>query len=240
VKSLRNWLERHKIYFETLAASLLSLMALAVTVAQTATAIQQTGLLRVQTSIAEAQALPRFDVSLHQQLNEPTRTFDNNILEVSNGGGPVRDFDASAALLLVVTLNTGTPPAQDAKAEIPVSGYFTANFLSGASVGSLVRMIGDRNNARVADLARELRESAQAKHWAYGLIEEQLILRLQYRDLLDRTHDDYYRVEVIGGGRRIARDEGERLFKKWQSGQRIELNRLTPDVLTQLTLDGKS
>src|SRR5690348_12691261 len=98
--SFRTWLKRNKIVFETVAATLLSGMALIVGTAQWTTASRQTELLNLQTRIAEAQALPQFEIALHQKLNDETGKFDDDVLEIDNRGGPVHGFDASSAYSL--------------------------------------------------------------------------------------------------------------------------------------------
>ena len=49
---LKEWLEENRVYFETLAATLLGTMAVIVAIAQTKTANEQTRLTRLQTEIA--------------------------------------------------------------------------------------------------------------------------------------------------------------------------------------------
>ena len=226
----RDWLDRNKVIFETAAASLLSLMAIIVAIAQTWTASRQTELMALQTRISEAQALPQFDIALHQELDQVTNKFDDNVLIVTNRGGPIRDFYARTAFFLDVTADLDAPGGAR-KVSVPLNDYFTASFIASASSGQLVRMVGDHNNAKVFALGRDLREGAQAKRWSFSFMEERLLLELQYRDLLDRPHDEYYIVQVVGGGRRVPDEEGKALVKQWQGAQRLELGKLTADEL---------
>src|SRR6266511_1562274 len=50
---LRNWLESNKVYFETVAATLLSAMALVISISQIYISIKQNDMLKIQTDIAE-------------------------------------------------------------------------------------------------------------------------------------------------------------------------------------------
>ena len=87
-ENLRKFLERNKAWFETAAASLLSLMAIVVAVAQACTASRQTDLMALQTRITEAQALPQFEITTHQKLNPLTASYDDNFLVVSKPRWP--------------------------------------------------------------------------------------------------------------------------------------------------------
>jgi len=229
MKRVRDWLFANKILFETVAASLLSLMAIIVSIAQTRTASKQTELLALQTRIAEAQALPQFEVAIRQKLNDATGKFDDDHLVVSNRGGPVHDFSANAAYFISVT--AGGIRGEVSKSEVPVNGYFTASFVSVASAGELVTMIGNHNNASVATLARDVREVAHARQLDFGHLDEQLVVRLRYRDLLDRQHEEYYEVRPVHGGTRMADEVGKARFLRWTEAQRIELSNLRANDL---------
>jgi hypothetical protein len=55
-KCIRAWLQHNKVLFETVAATLLSGMAIIVSIAQTKTAYEQTRLLSGQTHTTEARS----------------------------------------------------------------------------------------------------------------------------------------------------------------------------------------
>jgi hypothetical protein len=221
-RRVRAWLKTNKIWFETVAASLLSLMAVVVSVSQSRTASKQTELLSLQTQIAEAQALPQFEVDLQQKLNDATEKFDDHVLVVRNRGGPVHDFSSDVAYFITLTLSGAD--LEPTKSEVPVNGYFTASFISVASTGDLVTMIGDHNNARVFALTRDLRQVEQDRHWDFANLDEQLVVRLRYRDLLNRHHEDYYDAHPVGGGTRIADEVGKARFAKWEGATRTEFS----------------
>ena len=161
MNGIRDWLKVNKILFETLATSLLSLMAVIVSVAQTRTASQQTNLLALQTRIAEAQALPQFELAIRQKLNDSTRKFDDDHLVVTNRGGPIHDFSADTAYF--INVSSGGASGEVFNRVVPVNGYFTASLVSGSSTGELVTMVGAHNNAAVAGLAHDVREAAHAR-----------------------------------------------------------------------------
>lgn len=231
---VRRWLERNRVIFETAAASLLSLMAIIVSIAQTCTTIKQTALLGMQTRITEAQALPQFEVAIHQKLNNESGKYDDDILQISNRGGPVHDLSANSACFLRVKIHKGIAGESTTEAEFPLNGYFDTTMVSVAGIGQLMTMTGYHNNAKFIDLERGTSKLAEARKWSFALVDLRIVLRLRYRDLLDREHEDYYEVQPVTGGTRIAKAPGIADFARWEKGRPLELSSLRADNLLSL------
>lgn len=70
VNLVRQWLTGNKIFFETIAAFLLSAMAIIVSLVQLDIASKQTQMLDLQTKIALQQILPQFVIKAVQILDE--------------------------------------------------------------------------------------------------------------------------------------------------------------------------
>jgi hypothetical protein len=229
---LRNVLTQNKILFETLAASLLSLMAIVVSIAQMRTASQQTSLLTLQTRIAEAQALPQFEIGIHQKLNPETSKFDDDNLVVSNRGGAIHDFSADTAYFLRVEADVGDNGYR--KFELPVHGYFASSYVTVSGVGDLITMTGYRNNAAYVTLVRKTSAAASVRKWSFANVDEQLVIRLRYLDLLDRGHEDYFQVPFVGAAIRIPKNIGEASMSRWSAMPHYELSDLTPEIILAL------
>jgi hypothetical protein len=229
MERLRSFLRQNKIFFETVAALALSLMAVVVGVAQYKTMSQQTSLIGLQTRIAEAQALPQFEIAIKQKLNVDTAKFDDNYLVVENHGGPVHRFDSEPAYFLKVTVVTQSNSM--GKVEIPVNGYFLSQAVSSSGTGVLTTIMGNHNNASFINLNHQISEAALARGWPVGFVEERILVTLSYFDLLDRPHKDYYEVPTVGGGWRLSDPDGEAAFKEWDKFPRLELSKVDPSAL---------
>jgi len=238
---LRDFLSRNEILFKTITATFLSLMAIIVSAAQLVTAWDQRALSQLQTRIVEAQALPQFEIALHQELNDATGKADDNYLVVSNNGGPVHEFAAESALFLRVSatmLDTDAPSRLGSTTtfDVPVNGYFTAQFVSAAGKGQLVRIRGYHNNTSYITLASATREAANGSKWFSANVDELIYVSLHYRDLLDRSHEDYYEVPTVGAGWRMADADGRAVFQRWKGSQKVELSSLNAEqLLTEAT-----
>jgi hypothetical protein len=238
-KRFRATLKLNKVFFETIATVMLAIMAIVVSIAQYITASHQTRLLALQTQIAEAQALPQYEIAIHQKFNSATGKYDESDLIVDNHGGPIHNFSAKAIYTLAVSFDI--PRVASGKCDLFVNGYFTSQFASAAGTGVLVTMSNYQNNKRFSDLYRGASEAAEAQKWTFMNIEEQIIVRLHYRDLLDRSHEDYYYVPNVGGGWRMPDAEGKAAIERWSNTLPFELFNLHAEDLLNLattSLDG--
>jgi hypothetical protein len=173
----REFLTENEIFFKTAAATLLSLMALIVSIGQFVTARQRKTFLELQARIAEANVLPQFEVAIHQQLNEATGTYDNNNLIIRNDAGPVHQFNAEAAVFIHVNAIRGTP-VSSTTFDLPVNSYFGSQFPSTAGKGQLTSVSGYRNNAMFIALERSTREAAHGQDWDSFNIEPLVYVHL--------------------------------------------------------------
>jgi hypothetical protein len=243
--SFREALTRNEIIFKTLAATALSLMALIVSLAQLFTAREQISLAALQERIAEVQALPQFEVAIHQRRNNDTGKFDDDYLEVVNGGGPVHEFSAETAFLLRVNAvvphvsgGTSSPlPSRIASItfDVPVGGYFSTQGVSSAGKGQLVTISGYHNNAAINGLEKNARQAADNAKWDAFNLDTLIYIKLRYRDMLDRAHEDYYEVPTVGGGWRMRDADGKAVFEKWEQPGRVEMSNLSAEQLLSET-----
>ena len=100
---MRQWLITNKIYFKTIASLILSLSAIAISVVQCSNAKSLKEIAVLQENIAEAQAMPQFDISIYKKSTGIFYDgfFDTAYLAVTNNGGPVYEFYAEVAFLLI-------------------------------------------------------------------------------------------------------------------------------------------
>ena len=233
----RELLIRNKVLFETVAASLLSVMAIIVSIVQTRTSSQQTEIFALQTRIIEAQALPQFEVAIHQKRNDVTEKFDDNLLVVKNNGGAVHNFYEDSAYFFCISAEI--PGVGFREIKVPIGGYFISSAVSSAGTGDLVTTFGFHNNASFINLYHQTRQAATAKKWPHVLINEQTVVHLRYRDLLDRQHEDYYDVSHVGAGMRMLDLDGKLLFDKWRIIPRLELSTLNAEDLLTIVAQAK-
>jgi len=227
VPTLKDRLESSKVYFETIAAVLLSLMAILVSIAQSCTAARQTDLLDKQTKIAEVQMLPEFNIYVQLEYDEQRKVYTEDTLVVDNNGGSAHEWNVQTAEFIVLTY--GGPSKT---IELAVNGYYGAAFRSAAHRGHLVTLRGSGNNNHFGDLYMELLDSHPCD---VALVDLDRYVRVSFKDVLGRRSTEYYNVAAVSGARHLPLEAGEAAFKRWESqstsGQLLEFSRVTPDLL---------
>jgi hypothetical protein len=230
---IKAWLRQNKILFETVTATLLAVMAVTVGIAQYVTASRQTSLTELQARIAEAQALPRFEIAARQILGD-SGIFEEDRLVVENNGGPVREFSAQSLIVMEVDVGFGVP-IRSRKLEIAFNDYYTAQGVSAAGTGVLTTFRGPKDNhRRFVTMTRDLHEAARTRKWDYANASLTKTVMLSYRDLLGRAHTDYYRAAHVGPGYRLEDAAGKAVFDRFPLSGRKSLERLTAEQVLDL------
>jgi hypothetical protein len=231
----RNFLSENRIIFETVTATLLSTMAIIIAVAQLRTASVQTSYLGSQTRIAEAQALPSLEIQLLPEWNSEKSSYDSHHLTVTNTGGPIRNVRAICKVLLGIEISakSGFGPGMDlVDAEFAVNGYFSAGFKSNSSTGVLLTMPGKGNVAEIARLEQEVQDQVKQHSWQWATLWSPLVvLRLEYLDLLEHEHIEFYEVDPVRGGRPIPNASGKDAFERWNARPTIDLPTVSGEQL---------
>jgi hypothetical protein len=100
VRGLRRFLTRNEIFFKTIVATLVTAI---LSGAAIYIAAQQKGIAEIQRQIAEAQALPSFEIKVSKQRNDQTGFYETSELTIDNNGGAVREFRADVVYFLDLT-----------------------------------------------------------------------------------------------------------------------------------------
>jgi hypothetical protein len=254
----RNFLTKNEVFFRTIATTLLAIMALAVAITQVFiaagqktiakeqkdiakeqkdVAIQQKELVKLQTRIAEANALPKFILGMTKVVNQITKYPDDNDLLIENNGGEVHDFYWNVACFIRVEFR----PLDEKfyrNVELPIDHYFSTQSISRGGTGLLVIMIGNKNNAIIDEIERNAQRLAKEKTGSSASVDEHIFVYIRYSDMLDRPHEDYYRVPMVGGGIRMDDADGKEVFSRWDNFEgKLTLETLTADKLLSLAYE---
>jgi len=211
---MRRYLDRNKVFFETVAASLLSLMAIIVSVVQIGLAIKQNKLTQMQTEIARTQALPQFVVSLKQIYDPTAEKYTEDQIVATSQGGLVQELDCNFAVFIDTSYFVHAAPRQK---QLPLDGYYNSIFLTGEGSGKVVTLKGINNDERFSQLTSQIRELAQAKGVMCN-VELKRYIRLRYRDVFGEKHVKYYYVPPIFGGSVLDENEGKSIFDRYEQG----------------------
>jgi hypothetical protein len=188
---VRRWLQENRIFFETAATSLLSVMALILSWGSLHTSM-------LQTRIQIAQAQPIFAVQSHLVRNAQTDKFDDITFSVRNIGAAASAFTETTQSFISINYMGPLPESRRGTTTVPIYGYLPFGETTGDSTGLLCTLKGPRNNAMVAALTDEVDARAH-QMGGFARMGVFSVFELRYTDLLGGTHQVFYRVSDFGG-----------------------------------------
>lgn len=225
MQGIRKWLEANKIIFETLAAVLLSVMAIVVSV-------KANGIASMQAELMRAEQLPIIGFEREHIYDESNTVVDLE-LAVINYGAPATEF--SHQYVSYLTLLYHPQDTKFATVQLPLINYFTLSAISENVTGKLVTFIGNRNVARYVELEHALRDYARNNNAAASL-DLVTYVKVEYKDLLQERHIEYYRVDDFRSFK-LDESEGSRLFAEheeaYRNGMEIDFFEATPEILIE-------
>jgi len=177
LSKLRKSLEKNKIFFELIVASLLSFMAIYVS-------IQANKIAETQTSIMEQENLPQLEIRMTQDYNQDLKIYDNNNWLFFNRGGKLLNFDTREYTFFKFT---HVHKMEVDSLSLPIYAYFNMRgILSGESDGLIYQIDNNHNGFKEIELRNKLSE--------YGFFDIESYLQISYEDIFDNKHLEYYKI----------------------------------------------
>jgi hypothetical protein len=233
-EKLRKKLTHNKIFFETLAATALTLMAVVLSLGQLRVTQEQTTYLELQTTIQRAQASPQFVVVLKQVLNEVTGYASEDKLFIYNQGNIARKIEANTAVFFKLSY---VNKANFQEKLVPITGYFWITAYSGDATGLVLTIQGSENILKRREIQDVLDSLADANNVIINL-EVQRYVKLTYRDIFNEVHTEYYFVPATGGSELISVEKGKTLFEDYINasvkGTALDLDKMEAQDLYNL------
>lgn len=204
------------------------MMAVIVGVMQTVVATREIRLNELQTKFAEVQVLPRFE------LSAPVSNEGDASWIVTNYGAPVREFTFAPACFLVINSTASDPPSRSAT--VPVNDCIQAWGASNATTGVIADASGFGTIPRFRATEARIQQVMKLGVGEPPNIALLVAVRLRYRDLIGRPHEDYMEYSTLTPVRVISKDRGAELFRRWQAeaSHRRDLGEITASDATSL------
>lgn len=221
----RGWLERNKVFFETLAAVALAFMAIVVAlksnqITQTQTEVmkQQTELMRNQSEIMRIENLPRLHAQLEFRYNDDITRLVHDRLIISNIGSPLEEFSVTDKVFLEVEYGE-KESGEMIKVLVPVNSYYGVTVPTKMPTGEQATLFNgdilEGNWNRLSEIRRDFLDLAK-KQDAYGSVQIRRYIRLGYKDVFGTNHTDFYLVNN-SQTLRIDEEEGDRIFAEFDT-----------------------
>lgn len=219
---LRLWLRHNKIFFETIATFLVSIMAFYVSW-QTYKISEQ------NTKLASIQAMPFIEVIRTQRYDDSEKMYTDNFLEIYNrNNGMIRDLTCNTAVFLDIEKTDKNQ--NNNKIEIPLNGYYFLYQSTAQAQGLIMVVTAKNNNKDYYKFRNQLMEYAKSNNiLAYPELRE--YVKITYKDILGGDHTNYFDLSKNSHGVLMNNGDGEKVFRDYKNGQ------LKAKELSSLSLD---
>jgi hypothetical protein len=230
--SIKCWLESNKVFFETIAAVLLTMMAIVVSIAQYK-------MMDKQNQISEANALPQIISTISYDKNEIGNYADEWIV-TENEGGIIKEADTSMSLFIKASF-TNLNNLRNKVLYIPLSGYYSSSFLTGRGKGTVAKSFGKDNNTKFHNFSLAFKP-LMLRNNEMLFVDLVRIQKVKYFDIFGKNHVEYLVVAPIGGANALSKSEGERIFSAYndalKNGTYLNFDKLNPNYFYQYIKSG--
>lgn len=237
VDKIRVFLESNKIFFETILAVLLAIMAITLTMNSNEIASHEIELKKM-----ENQPLLKFNVDLSEFDSENYR---KDQLKISNIGTPPIDFKIDDMIFLNIVYEN-----EDGKFEralIPINGYYGISFPSGNLTGNLINFQGQRfydenyGNYKQIIIADDEFKDFSIKKNSTGHIYIMRFVKFEYKDIFENIHEEIYYVDPIGFGTHKLTKNEEKIISDYYYDfwfyDILDINDLSPEILYETYIE---
>ncbi|MCE7044656.1 hypothetical protein [Dyadobacter sp. CY312] len=214
VNKVRNFLSENKIFFEVIVASLLSFMAVYVS-------IQANIIAQNQTEIMKEENLPQLEIRMTQEYNEEIKLYDNKAWLFFNRGGRLSDFDTKEYSFLKFIHR----PDYDTLL-IPLHNYIDMRgVLTGDSEGLVYQVENNHQGKKEV----EIRDSLSS----FGFYNIEVYVAVSYSDIFDDNHVEYFQISprII----KIKKNEWKKIESHFQNAKdRFTLSNLNAKTIINM------
>jgi hypothetical protein len=187
---IRDWLNLNKVFFETLAATTLTIMAVTLARSQLKVAREQTEYLQQQIFIQRAQTMPQIIVT-QEGVDSMTEMAEEKIF-IYNQGNIARDIDVMSRCTLVIFTTDGL------RKTIPIADYYGEPEFTQNSTGLLATINNEKMFAKVVEIENEIRHLS----WKDNGIRDFGISRnimVYYTDIFGGSHREFFYINPVFG-----------------------------------------
>ena len=208
---MKPWIRRNKIYFETAAATLLSAMAILVSIAQLSVSSKQNELAKAQLRVAKATIAPIISIKASLESDTDNTHTGTRTLTIKNIGGPAFEAKVRTLTFLNVRHQGREPSASTTNVTIRVLDYFNTTYVTQAPQGNLFTVTGRNNYLRMTNLQNSLQNETENPP-GFSDFELEHFVEVSYRDSIGDRATIYFRVDEFGVAQILSENDGKRRF----------------------------
>ncbi len=219
VERARAGLIHYKIFFETMVATALTVMALFLS-------LGQLNINKQQYTIQYILASPQFRVTSVQETDGSTSVPRNEKILVANDGYLARHVKVEVVVFFKLKPKPNSPEVL-----IPITDYYNQPIDSGNATGLIRTFQKESNITKRREIRDNLDELAKTNNTTVSFVEVTRYLKLSYNDLFNEPHTEYHFVPALGDSELLENEDGIAWFERHKNG-RTEGRSLDFDTMT--------
>lgn len=234
VEKIREFLINNKIFFETIVAVLLAIMAITLTINSNEIASYEIELKKM-----ENQPLLKFDVNLSEYDYENYR-FTKDQLIISNIGTPPKEFKIDNIIFLNIAYENEHGRFENAL--IPINNYYGLGSPTGNLIGKLVNFkdkyyyyYENHGNYEYISIANDEFTKFAVNKNSLGYINIMRIVKFEYKDIYEKSHEEMYYVDPYGYKTHKLTKNNENIvsdyYDDFQFYEFLDITELSPEIL---------
>ena len=229
-KSCRRCLRRNKIFFETIAAVFLTIMAITIS-------YRGNQIASYQIQLMKQEKYPILDFCVDLTLDSEGHPIDD-VLIISNAGPPLSEFGCHYVVFLEIEY--GKIGEKIGTTMIPLIGYYDWTTMPNRQIGELATLsksgVSEGNYQRANMALLEFQKSAmKGKTTGFGEIVR--YVQVWYKDIWGEKHVKFYFVDEFGSSE-IENEKGKEIFKEHEDKLReslyLKLEELSAESLYEM------
>lgn len=231
VESCRRYLKRNKIFFETIAAIFLTIMAITIS-------YRGNQIASYQIQLIKQERYPRLDFCVDLTIDSKGRPIDD-VLIISNTGPPLSEFGFQYVTFL--EMEYGKIGEEIRTTMIPLIGYYGLTTMSNRQTGELATLSrpgvseGNYQRANMALLEFQI-FATKGKTTGFGKVVR--YVQVWYKDIWEEKHVKFYFVDEFGFSE-VENEKGREIFEEHEDKLReslcLELEELSAESLYEMT-----
>ncbi len=242
IEILREWLNKNKIFFETIVAVFLTGMAIALTIMSINVSIKTNEIAFYETEIIKMENQPIFHFKVaydyidFDEFKYPVPVDEKLI--INNIGKPLKEFNYEKMIFLKIRYwENGINPRS---AFIPIDYYFPS-FPTGNLTDELITFRGPflpnqktGNRLKVLQAEKNLSEYVRRLNANDSVnIDILRYIKVKYTDIFGNIHEEVYFVDPLNGAYKLNENDGITVSKYYKSFMYDELyiSNLSPSIL---------
>ncbi|MCE9950956.1 hypothetical protein LZ618_02400 [Aeromonas allosaccharophila] len=213
---MRAFLERNKIYFETITPSLISIIALVIS-------LSSLNMTKRQIEISTSDAQPHFYIKEYYLYDSDLKLAYETELKTFNSGADITNYEDT--LRTVASIEFYSENGKET-IHIPLNGYYGGSTKTQNSKGEMTKYIGPNNNILFSKINDDLNSVTFRDKYGFAFISLKHAVRISYKNKLSNEGYAYF-INT----KSVSKEEYESFMNVFNKSSYVDFSKLTTDVI---------